>query len=95
MKMMTQTYGIPIKNLNISMSNKKAIIKAITEMNIAVLDAVLDNDKAYMEVSKELFIKTLSNEFESLKKQGVTKFEKVSKGTCNECTIYAHKKLSL
>ena len=54
-------------------------------MDIDLLDVCLDNNKAYMEVSKKLFIKTLSNEFENLKKQGVTKFEKVSKGTCNKC----------
>ena len=67
------------------MTKKEAIIKAITGMDIDLLDVVLDNDKAYMEVSKEAFIKTLSNKFDNLKKQGVTKFEKVSKGTCNEC----------
>jgi hypothetical protein len=38
-----------------------------------------------MEVSKELFIKTLSIEFDKLKKQGVSKFEQVSKGSCNKC----------
>lgn len=54
-------------------------------MNIDLLDVILDNDEAYMEVSKDLFIKTLSKEFDVLKKQGVTKFEKVSKGTCNKC----------
>ncbi|WP_179318841.1 hypothetical protein [Winogradskyella helgolandensis] len=67
------------------MSNKKAIIKAITEMDMALLDVVLDNDKAYMEVPKELFIKTLSIELNKLKNQGITKFVNVSKGTCNKC----------
>tara|TARA_R110002110_G_scaffold89504_2_gene233093 strand:- start:541 stop:1605 length:1065 start_codon:yes stop_codon:yes gene_type:complete len=66
-----------------NLNNKETIIKAITEMDIDLLNVVLDNDKAYMEVSKELFIETLSNEFESLKKQGVTKFDKVIKGVCN------------
>jgi hypothetical protein len=66
-------------------SKKINIIKAITEMDIDLLDVVLDNDKAYMEVSKCLFIKTLSIEFDKLKKQGITRFEKVSKGTCNKC----------
>jgi hypothetical protein len=67
------------------MTKKETIIKAITEMDIDLFDICLDNDKAYMEVSKELFIQTLSNKFENLKKQGVTKFEKASKGTCNKC----------
>ena len=67
------------------MSNKSLILKSITEMNIDLLDTILDNDKAYMEVSKDLFIKTLSEKFENLKKQGITKFEKVSKGICNKC----------
>ena len=54
-------------------------------MNADLLDLVLDNNKAYMEVSKDLFIKTLDIEFDKLKKQCVTKFEQVSKGTCNKC----------
>lgn len=67
------------------MTNKETIAKAIKEMNIDLLDVVLDNDKAYMEVSKEAFIKTLKNKFDNLKKQGVNKFEKVLEGTCNKC----------
>lgn len=67
------------------MTKKETIIKAITEMDMVLLDVVLEEDKAYMEVSKKLFIKTLSNKFENLHKQGVTKFEKVSKGICNKC----------
>tara|TARA_R110002051_G_scaffold261110_1_gene321018 strand:- start:1732 stop:2832 length:1101 start_codon:yes stop_codon:yes gene_type:complete len=66
-------------------NNTEIVIKAITEMDIDLLDVCLDNDKAYMEVSKKLFIKTLSNKFENLKKQGITKFDKISKGTCNKC----------
>jgi hypothetical protein len=54
-------------------------------MNVDLLEVVLDNDKTYMKVSKELFIKTLTGKFEDLKKQGVTKFEQVSKGICNKC----------
>lgn len=49
------------------MTKKETIIKAITEMDIDLLDVVLDNDIAYMEVSKSLFIKTLSNKFKRLK----------------------------
>ena len=75
---------VTLMNKNI-MLKKQNIIEAITEMNIDLLNVVLDNDKAYMEVSKDLFIKTLSNKFEILKKQGITKFEQVSKGSCNKC----------
>ncbi|REE07611.1 hypothetical protein DFQ09_1201 [Winogradskyella pacifica] len=67
------------------MTKKETVIKSITEMDIELLDVVLDNNKAYMEVSKGAFIKTLRDKFDNLKKQGVTKFEKVSKGTCNKC----------
>lgn len=67
------------------MNKKNHIIKAITEMNIDLLEIVLDNEKAYMEVSKDLFIKTLSKEFDVLKKQGTSKFEEVFKGSCNKC----------
>jgi hypothetical protein len=84
MKMTLQIYGTQIKTQYV-LSYKNEIINAITELDIDLLDAILDNDKTYMEVSKDLFIKTLSKEFDVLKKQGVTKFEKVSKGTCNKC----------
>jgi hypothetical protein len=67
------------------MSKKKTMIKAIAEMNITLLDVVLDDDRAYMDVSKELFLKKLNNEFEDLKGNGINKFEIIKKGTCASC----------
>lgn len=61
------------------------MIKAIAEMNITLLDVVLDDDRAYMDVSKELFLKKLNNEFEDLKGNGINKFEIIKKGTCASC----------
>ena len=67
------------------MTKKEAIIKAITKMDINLLDVVLDDNKSYMDVPKGLFLEKLEMEFQTLKKQGITNFDKVYKGTCNQC----------
>ncbi|SFU42076.1 hypothetical protein SAMN05216480_10340 [Pustulibacterium marinum] len=54
-------------------------------MNLDMIDLLLANSNSYMEVSKDLFIKELSKKFKRLNNQGVTKFNKVSKGTCQKC----------
>jgi hypothetical protein len=54
-------------------------------MNIDLLDMVLKDTNSYFDVPKEVFLKQLSNKFERLNKQGITKFNKVSKGTCQKC----------
>lgn len=64
---------------------KETIIKAIKEMNINLLDVVLDNNIAYMDVSKDLFLEKLKNKFDNLKNKGINEFVSVSKGTCEKC----------
>lgn len=63
-------------------TKKETIIKAITEMDISLLDVILDDDRAYMDVSKKLFLETLSSKFNTLKRYGTNKFEVVRKGSC-------------
>ena len=74
-------------NLNklIQMNKTKELVKAITEMNIDLLDLILDNNNSYLDVPKDAFLKELSREFKLLKGQGITKFNRISKGTCQDC----------
>jgi len=67
------------------MTKKETILKAITEMDINLLDIVLEDNISYMDVPKVLFLEKLEMEFQTLKKQGITNFDKVYKGTCNKC----------
>ena len=64
------------------MTKKEAIVKYITEMNTEMLSLILDDDKSYMDVPKEIFIERLEKEFDSLRSQGIYKFSKNSKGYC-------------
>ena len=54
-------------------------------MNISLLDFVLDDERAYMDVPKELFLKKINKEFDWLKKKGITQFSQVVKGYCGDC----------
>jgi len=54
------------------MQKKKTIIKAITTMNINLLDVLLDDDKPYMDVPKPLFLEQLNLEFNKFKKKELT-----------------------
>ena len=47
------------------MTKKENIIKAITEMNINLLDVLLDDDKPYMGVTKLKFLDKLNEKFET------------------------------
>lgn len=64
---------------------KETVINAIKTMDIDLLDVVLDNSNSYLDVPKEIFLKELSTKFKGIKKQGITEFYKVSKGTCQKC----------
>jgi hypothetical protein len=66
------------------MTQKQAIIKAITNFDVDMLDVILDQD-SYMNVPKELFLKTLRQKFYYLKTEGSDKFIKVIPGNCNKC----------
>lgn len=66
------------------MTQKQAIIQAITNFDIDLLDVIL-NQESYMNVSKELFLKTLRREFFYLKNDGSDKFIRVIPGICSRC----------
>lgn len=67
------------------MTIKQTIIKAIKEMDISLLEVVLEDDRSYMDVSKETFIARLSKEFDHLRKDGLKGFSKTVEGTCGNC----------
>lgn len=67
------------------MTKKDHIIKAITEMNVALLEVILDNNRSYVDVPKEIFLKEFYKKTERLKNKGFTKFHNVVKGTCQKC----------
>lgn len=67
------------------MNIRDKTVQAIQEMNIDSLEVILNDDKSYIDVSKELFLAKLSSKFEKFKTQGITQFTKVSKGTCQKC----------
>ncbi|MCL7765046.1 hypothetical protein MPF19_16605 [Polaribacter sp. Z014] len=64
------------------MTEKETIIKYIFEMNADALSLILDDNKSYMDVSKETFINKLKSKFSDLNNQGITQFAKVIKGYC-------------
>lgn len=64
------------------MTKKEAIIKSIFEMNTEMLSLLLDDNRSYMDVPKEIFIEKLKETFESLENQNINKFSKVLKGRC-------------
>ncbi|MGV8814016.1 MAG: hypothetical protein ACOH2D_07885 [Gelidibacter sp.] len=64
---------------------KKRVIEAIKNFDSDALDALLDNEKSYMEVSKSLFISTLKSTFESVKEDGCQAFDDVFFGICGSC----------
>ncbi len=59
------------------MTKKQALVKYILEMNIDMISLLLDDDKSYMDVSKEVFVKKLIEVFNNLKICGFSKFSKV------------------
>jgi len=65
------------------MKEKKLIIEAIKSLDFDALQNILDDNRSYMNVSKDLFLLTLKqhlDEYAELKS-----FEKVIEGICNYC----------
>lgn len=65
------------------MQNK--LIQAIKTFNTQQLEALLDDKKAYMDVPKDLFLKTLNKKFQFLKNHGIVQFDEVHPGICQKC----------
>lgn len=66
-------------------TQKEQVIEAIKNFDIRALDELLDNDITYMNVSKELFITTLNNQFDLARENGCLKFDEVFSGVCQTC----------
>jgi len=64
------------------MNKKEAIIKYISEMNTEMLSLILEDDKSYMDVSKQTFINKLEDTFDRLRLEGIKTFTTVVKGHC-------------
>ena len=67
------------------MTTKQTIIEAIKEMDISLLEVVLEDDRSYMDVPKDIFIAKLKDEFVKLKGEGFHKFHRVVEGRCGTC----------
>ena len=67
------------------MSNKQTIIQAIQEMDIQKLEELLEDDRPYMDVPKELFLEKLKIQFDRCKKNEIVSFDKLISGVCASC----------
>lgn len=64
---------------------QERIIQAIKNFDIDTLNELLDGDKPYMDVSKALFLKTLTKKFNNAKEDGCHSFDDVFFGICGSC----------
>ena len=78
---------------------KKEIIQAIKDFDIDKLDRLLDDDKPYMEVSKQDFLKRMKQSFDDARDQGAHHFDDTFFGICGTCykgceglTFFCHKR---
>jgi len=65
------------------MTEKQKLILAFKSLDFEALEVLLDDNRSYMDVSKDLFLSTLKqkiNEYENLKS-----YESVVEGICNHC----------
>lgn len=84
------TNSQPIMQKNIlpktpTMNHKQQIIQAIKNLDFDALDVLLDDNRSYMDVTKEFFLSKLKQTFE---RYDVTEpFENIIEGKCNHCYI--------
>lgn len=70
-------------NQIIKMNEKQELIQAFKSLDFNLLQNLLDDNRPYMDVSKDLFLTTIKgkiNQYENLKA-----YEEVIEGTCNSC----------
>lgn len=65
------------------MTEKQKLIEAFKSLDFEALQNLLDDNRSYMDVSKELFLSTLKVELG--KYENLTSYENVVEGTCNHC----------
>ena len=75
------------------MTEKQQIIQAFKALDFERLETLLDDDKPYMDVPKELFLSTLKSKLQTHINNGLKAYENVligSWGTCNKgCKAYS------
>ncbi len=65
------------------MTEKEKIIEAIKNLDFNELKKLLDDNKSYMDVSKDLFLSTLKHNIKQYK--DLKSYKKVVEGTCEYC----------
>ncbi|GGG51870.1 hypothetical protein [Bizionia arctica] len=64
---------------------KQQIIQAIKNFDIQKLEQLLDDNRSYMDVTKELFLKNLKQQFDYKKEYQIFSFKEIIPGTCQTC----------
>jgi hypothetical protein len=65
------------------MTEKQKLIEAFKSLDFEALDNLLDDDRSYMDVTKDLFLSTLKQELEN--HSDLNSYEKVVEGFCKFC----------
>ncbi len=65
------------------MTEKEQLIQAFKSLDFEALQNLLDDNRSYMDVSKDLFLSRLKKELDEYKK--LITYEKVIEGTCGSC----------
>lgn len=81
--------------LYLTKPKKDLIIDAIASMNISALKILLDDDKTYIDTTKEIFLNGLSNLFEDFKKDDETELVVVNgfcgNKACSNCGVNGYR----
>lgn len=67
------------------MKNFKPILQAIKHLDFDALEQLLDDDKPYMEVPKQLFLERLQFSIREQTSQGFSGYDSIVKGKCGVC----------
>lgn len=67
------------------MSNFQQILKAIKNIDFTALEKLLDDDKSYMDVPKQLFIERLQFSIKEQSCLGFSGYDNIVKGKCGVC----------
>lgn len=65
------------------MTEKQQILEAFKSLDFDTLQNLLDDNKSYMEVSKDLFLSTLKEKIDGY--ENLKSYENVVEGICNHC----------
>jgi hypothetical protein len=65
------------------MTEKQKLIEAFKSLDFDALQNLLDDNRSYMDVSKDLFLSTLKQKIDEY--EDIKSYENVVEGTCNHC----------